>query len=73
MRNFIHPFGLGDLAHWVFRPVAYFSDIVWGADMRHCAVCRQRRERWNAILAVPRWFAMILTLSVISVVWWMLK
>lgn len=50
-------FGLGDLAYYLFRPVVYGVDAVWGTDLRHCSVCKARRKRWNAVASVPRWLA----------------
>ena len=36
-------FGLGDLAYYVFRPVVYSIDLVWGTDLRACDKCKERR------------------------------
>lgn len=56
------PFGLGDLAYWIFRPFVYFTDFVWGTDLKDCEVCKARRERWNSWGMLPRWVILIVTL-----------
>jgi len=66
----IHKFGLGDLAYYVFRPVVYGIDLIWGTDMRHCTVCKARRERWNALFSMPCWTAIfLLTAAVFTLVY----
>lgn len=49
------PFGLGDLAYWAFRPFVYAIDWVWGTDMRHCDLCKERRVKWNGFGTVPNY------------------
>lgn len=39
--------GLGDVAYYLFRPVVYVIDWVWGTDLKDCSVCKARRARWN--------------------------
>lgn len=48
-------FGLGDLAHWVFRPFAYAIDAFWGTDLKHCEKCAERQAKWNALFSMPQW------------------
>jgi hypothetical protein len=48
----MNKFGLGDLAYYLFRPVVYFTDWVWGTDLKDCDRCKARRKRWNR-WAVP--------------------
>lgn len=60
-------FGLGDLAYYVFRPVVYGIDAVWGTDLRHCNVCKARRKRWNAVPYSGSWTALILTVTLWAV------
>lgn len=63
--------GLGDVAYWAFRPGVYFVDAVWGTDLRHCDVCRLRRERWNNWLSVPVWLSLIFTVTISgAIIWW---
>lgn len=58
-----HSFGLGDLAYWLFRPIVYFVDFVWGTDLKDCDVCKARRKRWNAVASIPRRLAVILLVT----------
>lgn len=64
-------FGLGDLAYYLFRPVAYATDLIWGTDLRNCDRCRERRKRWNR-WAVPRWVALLFAVTLVATVflWW---
>lgn len=66
------PFGLGDLVHHLFRPLVIFIDLVWNTDLRDCEVCKERRRRWNALFAVPRWIAGVLLVVTTGVLlfWW---
>lgn len=63
--------GLGDLAYYLFRPVVYGIDAVWGTDLRHCDVCKERRARWNAALSIPLWLAItfFVTLAAAIISW----
>lgn len=63
-------FGLGDLAYYVFRPVVYSIDLVWGTDLRACDKCKERRAKWNAI---PRStaLAILLVTSGLSLIFWL--
>lgn len=62
--NLIHPFGLGDLAYYLFRPSVYLIDFIWGTDLKDCDRCKERRQKWNALFSVPRWVAIfIVTLA----------
>lgn len=64
-------FGLGDFAYYLFRPVVYLIDLIWGTDLRHCDVCKARRARWNFVLSAPRWLAVIFAVTIaFAVVWW---
>lgn len=67
----MNPFGLGDLAHYAFRPLVYFVDFCWGTDLKHCSVCKARRKRWNAIASVRGWVAacLVVTGLGVMVVW----
>lgn len=58
------PFGIGDLAYYLFRPVVYVIDWSWGTDLRHCEVCKKRRKRWNSFGTVPAWVPCILLVTV---------
>ena len=64
-------FGLGDLAYWVFRPLVYLIDAIWGTDMRHCSLCKARRKRWNTAFSLPLWaiLAFLMTLTGFAL-WW---
>lgn len=55
---------LGDLAYYVFRPVVYGIDFIWGTDMRHCEVCAARRQRWNALPYSGVWVGVIFTVTI---------
>lgn len=58
------PFGLGDLAYYLFRPFVYATDLIWGTDMRNCSVCKKRRKAWNSFGTVPCWVPCILLVTV---------
>lgn len=67
--NTTRPFGLGDLAYYVFRPAVYLIDWVWGTDLKDCDRCKERRAKWNSWISVPRLVAigaliLLLTLTV---------
>jgi len=62
-------FGLGDLAHYVFRPAVYFTDWIWGTDMKHCELCAARRQRWNAVFSAPRWAILFFVTLGAGVIW----
>ncbi len=61
--------GLGDLAHWAFRPAVWIMDAVWGTDLSECEVCAARRARWNEALSVPLWATLTILGGV--VIWWL--
>lgn len=64
------PFGLGDLAHYLFRPLVYLIDWIWKTDLRDCTKCKRRRKQWNALFSVPRWAAIFLvTVSILLILW----
>ncbi len=52
-------FGIGDAAHYAFRPLVWFIDLIWGTDLMQCEKCKRRRSRWNSRFAVPRWMALL--------------
>lgn len=62
------PFGLGDLAYWLFRPAVYLIDLIWGTDLRDCDRCKERRALWNTWLSVPRWGALVFLLTVTAII-----
>lgn len=64
------PFGLGDLAYYLFRPGVYVIDLTWGTDMRHCEKCKKRRKLWNSWFSMPRWAWFLLMTTVAAVVLW---
>lgn len=39
--------GLGDVAHWIAKPIAALSDRVIGTDLANCSSCEKRRREWN--------------------------
>lgn len=53
-------FGLGDLAHWLFRPAAFMIDLFWGTDLKHCDRCAERRSAWNRRLSLRLWAWLVL-------------
>lgn len=61
-------FALGDLAYYVFRPVVYAVDAVWGTDLKDCDKCKQRRRKWNA-LPYSRVLAWVVVAGVVAVIW----
>ncbi len=64
--------GLGDVAHWAFRPAVWAIDFVWGTDLHSCDACAARRARWNEALSVPLWLALAaLTILGGVVIWWL--
>ena len=73
MNSMTTPFGLGDLAYYVFRPVVLLIDATWGTDLRDCDMCKARRKRWNAIASAPRWVVIFLVTMCVSVFWWRAK
>lgn len=48
-------FGLGDLAYYLFRPLAWAIDAFWGTDLLSCEKCRARRLLWNDAFSAPAW------------------
>jgi hypothetical protein len=40
-------FGVGDLVHFLVRPVARFGERCLGWKTAGCAPCQSRRRRWN--------------------------
>lgn len=62
--------GLGDVAHWAFRPVVYVIDWIWGTDLKDCDRCKERRARWNTKFSVPTWvFVLVVTISATAFAW----
>jgi hypothetical protein len=55
------PFGLGDLAYYLFRPVVYLIDWVWSTDLRDCEKCKRRRKLWNSYASFPAWLLLVTT------------
>lgn len=65
------PFGLGDLAYYLFRPGVYVIDWVWGTDLKDCTKCKRRRKLWNSWLSVPGWVAAIILVTMcVATIWW---
>jgi hypothetical protein len=64
-------FGLGDLAYYIFRPAVYFTDWIWGTDMKHCELCKARRKRWNIVASTPVWqLVLFVTICGAVIFWW---
>ena len=61
------PFGLGDLAYYAFRPFVYFTDLVWGTDLRMCEVCKDRRAKWNKAFSLHPllWLLVVVLIAII--------
>lgn len=71
MKTFLlTPFGLGDFAFYLLRPVVYLMDWVWGTDLKDCSVCKSRRMKLNAVLSAPRFVA--LGIALVALIWLLL-
>lgn len=65
------PFGLGDLAYCIFRPVVYLIDWVWDTDLKDCDRCKERRRLWNTWASVPWPLALTLFVTLAAgAIWW---
>lgn len=64
------PFGLGDLAYYLFRPAVYLIDWTLGTDLRVCDRCKRRRKLWNSWFSMPRWAWISLVTIAGAVVLW---
>lgn len=64
------PFGLGDLAYYLFRPGVYAWDWLYGTDLKDCIRCKRRRKLWNSWFSMPAWAWIIFIVTTLGLVVW---